>query len=51
MRLVDHDQVIETFSPDGPHGPFGDGVGGRRPRRGAHAGDAQAGQLAVESPP
>ena len=39
MTLVDHDQVIETFGPDGPHDPLGDGVGGRRPRRGPHAGD------------
>lgn len=45
---VDHDQVIETFGPNRPQGPFGDRVGPRRPRRGAHPIDTQAGQLAVE---
>src|SRR2546425_8308287 len=46
VTLVDHDQVIETFSPNGPHDPLGDGGG--RPRRCPPAGDTQARKLAVE---
>ena len=48
VRLIDHDQVVEGLSPNGPHDPLGDGVGGRRPWPGANSGDAQVRQLAVE---
>ncbi len=48
VALVDDDQVVEAFGPNGPHDPLGHGIGVRRAWRGPHSADAQTGQLAVE---
>ncbi len=48
VTLIDHDQVIEAFGPNGPHDPLGDGVGFRRPWRSPQVGDAWAGRPAGE---
>lgn len=48
VALVDHDQVVEAFGPNGPYDSLGHGVGIRRPGRGPHAGDAQTRQLTVK---
>ena len=50
VALVEHDQVIETFGPDGPNDSLAQGVGIWRPWRRPHADDAQTGQLTVKVP-
>ncbi len=48
MALIDHHQVIKAFGPNDVHDPLADGIGGRRPRRAAHAGDAELCQPLVK---
>src|SRR5260370_34148333 len=51
MALIEDEQVIQTFGPQGSHPALGDRVGLRRPKGSADLGDAKIRQPPIEGRP
>ena len=48
VALIHHDDVVKTFRPNGSHDPLANSVRPRRPRRRAHASDAEVDESLIK---